>query len=205
MSDLQLDSTATRLFSLPETRKLSWIPIALECAHQLVLACWVGGITVLGFMVTPNLYRLLEDAGEAAWVSLDLTMQLNFISAGAGSFLLLITLVMYLLTLRGHRTILVQMVLLLGMTSAAVANHVWIAPQLSEILRQTPNIFTDATLLFELEQFDRFTQISLVLQGVQVALGSGLLFLGVRKWYRYIDPPKPQRLPELTLVGRPPE
>jgi len=203
LSDLQLDPTAKKLISLPETRKPSWVPIALEYAHQLVVACWVGGIFVLGFLVTPNVYRFLQNKNEAAWVSLDLTMQFNFISAGAGSFLLLITLVMYLLALRGHNTTLLQMGLLLGMTAAAVANHVWIAPQLSDILRQTPNILTDATLLAELERFDHLTRISLLLQGIQAALGAGLLFLGVRKWYRYVDVPKPNPLLELKLVGRP--
>ncbi len=205
MSDFQLETTTTKLLSLPETRKLSWIPITLECAHQLVVACWVGGIILLGFMVTPNLYGLLQNASEAAWISLEMTMQFNFISAGAGSFLLLITLMMYLMTLRGHRTTLVQMGLLLVMTSAAVANHVWVAPQMSDILRQTPNILTDAALLGELARFERLAGIAQLLLGVQALFGSLLLFLGVRKWYRYVDPPKQKQLPELKLIGRPTE
>ena len=205
MSDFQLEPTATRLLSLPETRRLSWIPILLECTHQLVVAAWVGGITVLGFLFTPNLYRLLENANEAAWVSLDLTMQFNFISAGAGSFLLLITLLMYLLTLRGQNETLLQMGLLLGMTAAAVTNHVWIAPQMSEILRQTPHILTDATLLAEFAQFEALSRTSLVLLAIQALLGTGLLFLGVRKWYRYVDPPKARTLPDLQLVRGPAE
>ena len=175
-----------RLVSLPRTRRLSWVPTALEFTHQVVLACWMGGILIMGMFVTPQLRSVIADPRDAAWASLDLSMQLDFVSAGAGSFLLLVALVMYLLGLRTQKATFVQVAMLLVMTSAAVASHVFVGPRLAEILRSHP----DFRLLDEATrgQLDLLGVWSAALTGLQFAVGAAALAPGVRRWYRYVSP-----------------
>lgn len=175
-----------RLVTLPRTRRLSWVPTALEFLHQLVLACWLGGILVLAAFVTPQLRHVLDDARDAAWAGLDLSMQLNFVSAGAGSFLLLVALVMYLLALRTQRATLYQIGLLLLMTAAAVANHVAVGPRIAEILRA----HEDLALLGAVtgNRLEILSALAAALSALQFLAGAAALAPGVRRWYRYVAP-----------------
>lgn len=175
-----------RLVTLPRTRRLSWVPTALEFLHQLVLACWMGGILVLVAFVGPQLHSVLGDARDAAWAGLDLSMQLNFVSAGAGSFLLLVALVMYLLALRTQKATFYQIALLLVMTSAAVASHVFVGPRIAEILRAHDDLaLLDAATRGRLQLLGGF---GAALGGLQFLAGAAALAPGVRRWYRYVSP-----------------
>ncbi|MCA9754359.1 MAG: hypothetical protein KDA27_01045 [Candidatus Eisenbacteria bacterium] len=175
-----------RLVSLPKTRRLSWIPTALEFTQQVVLGSWMGGILVFGVLAVPQLRLVVDDARDAAWAALELSMQLNFVSAGAGSFLLLVTLMMYLLALREQRATFVQIAVILGMTGAAVASHVAVGPRIADILREHPDL---ALLAPDLRTtLDALGAWNAALMTVQFVLGCVALAPGVRRWYRYVSP-----------------
>jgi putative copper export protein len=176
---------------------VSWIPVTLEFTHQLIVACWTGSLVGLGFVVVPGLYGTLRDPNEAAWSVLDLIMRLDFMAGGAGAFLLLTTLLMYVLALRTSRATLTQTGILMAMTAAAVTNHVVVAPKMAELLRAAPDLLTGTDLAAR-GRFDELTRIGMGLLGLQIALGASLLFLGVRRWYRYVTP---TRSPRLSLIG----
>ncbi len=187
-----------RIFSLPRTRQVSWIPTALEFSYQLILACWMGGIAVLGFLVVPGLYTTIRNSHEAAWAGLELTMNLNFVSAGAGSLLLLIILVMYLLALRTQKATFVQIALILVMTGGAVASHVFIGPEMSEVLRSHTDLAAmDEIALAELQALSRW---SAALIGLQILAGAVALIPGVRRWYRYTTPTPNKEEPMLVAA-----
>jgi putative copper export protein len=192
LSQASRQSHAAKVVSLPQTRRLSWASVSLEYSHQLVLALWVGALATVGFLATPSLYGSLRDPTEAAWASLDLSMRLNFLAGGAGAFLLLTTLLMYLLALRTSAATFLQMGLLLGMTLAAVVNHVAVAPKMAELLRANPDLMTQVPRSAEVGRYGGLSQISAALLGVQMLLGASLLFLGVRRWYRYVQPQPPE-------------
>ena len=97
------------------------------------------------------------------------------------------SLLMYLLALRSSRATLVQMGLLLGMTLAAVANHVGVAPKMAELMRAYPDLLSMLPDDPSLSRYDMLNRLSLGLLGLQILLGMSLLFLGVRRWYRYVD------------------
>lgn len=177
---------APRLVSLPRTRRLSWVPTTLEFLHQIVLACWMGGILVMGMFVTPQLRNVIDDSRDAAWAALDLSMQLNFVSAGAGSFLLLVALVMYLLALRSQKATFLEIGLLLTMTSAAVASHVLVGPHIAEILRAFPDLgLADGETRSRLDNLGAW---NVFLTGIQFVVGAIALAPGVRRWYQYVSP-----------------
>lgn len=187
MSEVSRQPSPSKVVSLPQTRKISWISVGLEYTHVLVLALWLGGQAFSAFFVGPSLYRSLQDPNAAAWSNLDLQMNLHFLAGGAGAFLLLTTLLMYLLALRSPRSTMIQTALLLGMTVSAVANHVVVAPQMAELLRSAPDLLSQ-TANPEFARYEGLGRISAGLLGVQLILGSLLLFFGVRRWYRYVDP-----------------
>ncbi|MEZ4650769.1 MAG: hypothetical protein R3E97_18705 [Candidatus Eisenbacteria bacterium] len=175
-----------RLVSLPKTRRLSWIPTALEFTQQVILGCWMGGILIFGVLAVPQLRIVIDDGRDAAWAALELAMQLNFVSAGAGSFLLLVTLMMYLLALRSQRATFIQIAVVLAMTSAAVASHVLVGPKIADILRAHPDL---ALLSSDLRsRLDALGGWNAALMASQFGLGCVALAPGVRRWYRYVAP-----------------
>jgi hypothetical protein len=146
----------------------------------------MGGILVMAMLVTPQLRTVIDDPRDAAWAGLDLSMQANFISAGAGSFLLLVALVMYLLALRTQKATLVQISLLLVMTSAAVVSHVLVGPRIAEILRSHPDLgLIEAATRSRLDLLGSW---NVALAGLQFTFGAAALAPGVRRWYRYVSP-----------------
>ncbi|MCA9727063.1 MAG: DUF4149 domain-containing protein [Candidatus Eisenbacteria bacterium] len=197
MSELKRNMHPAKVVPLPETRRVSWVPVALEFTHQLVVACWTGSLVGLSFVVVPGLYGTLRDPNEAAWSCLDLIMRLDFIAGGAGAFLLLTTLLMYLLALRTSRATLTQTGVLMAMTAAAVANHVLVAPKMAALLRTAPDLLTGTDLVTR-GRFDDLSRMGMGLLAFQIVLGASLLFLGVRRWYRYVTP---TRTPRLSLIG----
>jgi hypothetical protein len=197
VTELKRHTHPPKVVPLPETRRVSWVPVALEFTHQLMVACWTGSLVGLAFVVVPGLYGTVRDPNEAAWSCLDLTMRLDFMAGGAGAFLLLTTLLMYLLALRTSAATLTQTGILMSMTAAAVGNHVLVAPKMAALLRSTPDLLTGTDLIAR-SRFEDLTRIGMGLLGLQIVLGASLLFLGVRRWYRYIAP---THSPRLSLIG----
>lgn len=185
MPDLPL-STGKRILRLPRTRTLSWSAVSLEFVHLLILALWVGGSTAIASLALPALLETGANPQAVSRTALDLLGRLSLLGCGAGSFLLLTTLLMHLLTLRTVRLILAQAIILLAMTAIAVALQIWLAPELYRLLRVDPEIFSDPALSSSLERFqDLFTlYVSALL--LQSLLGAVLLSAGVRRWYRYL-------------------
>lgn len=192
MSEPNTRRAQARFIMLPETRRVSWVPVVLEFTHQFTVACWIGGLVTIAGLVVPGLAGTLRDRNEVAWASLDLVMRMDFVAGGAGAFLLLTTLLMYLLALRTSRATLTQTGLLLGMTLAAVSNHVWVAPGMARLLKTVPDLLTGIDVVAR-DEFYRLTRVAVFLFSFQIALGASLLFLGVRRWYRYVAPARPDR------------
>jgi hypothetical protein len=104
---------------------------------------------------------------------------------------------MYLLALRTSAATLTQTAILMSMTASAVCNHVLVAPKMAALLRSTPDLLTGTDLIAR-SRFEDLSRIGMGLLGLQIALGASLLFLGVRRWYRYIAP---THAPRLSLIG----
>ena len=159
MSEVHRKPSPAKVVSIPQTRKISWVAVTLEYSHLMVLAVWLGGQAFIGFFVGPSLFRSIQDPNLAAWANLDLMMNLHFLAGGAGAFLLLTTLLMYLLALRSPRSTLIQTALLIGMTVSAVANHVVVAPQMAELLREMPELLNQ-TATADFARYDGLSRIS---------------------------------------------
>jgi len=177
-------STPRKIIPLPRTRRLSWTSVALEYCHQLVLALWCGALVAASSLAIPALLEGIPDPVEASRASLRLLARLDVLGCGAGSFLLLTTFLMYFLAMRGARASLLQAGLILGMTLLSVASQLAIAPALTGILRDQPEIFTDP-LALKAAGFRRLFQVNLAIVLTQGLLGATLILLGVRRWYRY--------------------
>jgi len=185
VSEARLKSPLPKVISLPRTRRLAWASVALEYAHQLILAFWVGGLAAVGLLAVPSLFTSITAPTDAAWAGIELLLKTSFLGAGAGAFLLLPTLLMHLLSLRSIRATLVQTTVLLGMTFAAVTLYVAVAPPLEDLLKTDTTLFTDPTGAGA-KRFVSLHRLGDLLVWAQIALGASLLLLGVRRWYRYV-------------------
>lgn len=188
MSEPHPELNPRKVVSLPQTRRLSWTYVALEFTHQLVVSLWVGGWAAAGLLAGPSLAATLDNPADAAWAWLQLVLRLSFLATGAGGFLLLTTLLMHLLSLRDVRLTMTQTVLLLLMTFASLGIYLGIAPAMEQLLQQRSDLF-DATSEAH-TRFVRFHHWALWGVGLEVVLGALLLLIGVRRWYRYVTPPR---------------
>lgn len=185
MSEARLKPQLPKVISLPRTRRLALASVALEYAHQLILAFWIGGLAAVGLLVGPGLFTAIAEPGQAAWAGLELLLKTSFLGAGAGAFLLLTTLLMHLLALRSIKATLIQTGVLLGMTFAAVTLYIAVAPPMEELLKNDPSLFADMAS-DGARRFASLHRLGDLLVVLQIALGASLLLLGVRRWYRYV-------------------
>jgi hypothetical protein len=171
--------------SLLRTRRLSWAAMAIETSHQVVLALWTGGVLFTASLVVPTLLSSLENAAEAARLSLSLLDRVAILGCGAGSFLLLTTLLMHLLTLRTRALILSQLGLVLVLTAIPTLLQAVVAPRLFELLRLHPRLFVAGAEAAALERFRGLFGVYLALLLAQAGIGISLMLGGIRRWYRY--------------------
>jgi hypothetical protein len=158
----------------------------LESSHQIVLAIWIGSLVGIASLAVPTLLDAVGDSTLAVRVALDLLGRLSFLGCGAGGFLLLTTMLMYLLNLRGARAAVGQAALILAMALLATGLQIWFAPRLSALLRQNPSLFAPNAAAPELARFRALFALYLGLILTQALCGAALLLMGVRRWYRYI-------------------
>ncbi len=176
-----------KVLALPRLRKTHLSLSLIEFAHALVLTFWVGSLAGFASVVIPSLMSSLPTRELAARAILSIFEQTAFLGCGAGAFLLLTTLLMHLFSLRPVRATLVQMVLLLVMTFAAVASQILLAPRMSGLLRSLSAPIDalpagDPTRI----AFARLITASTATLAIQIAAGTGVLFFVVRRWYRYL-------------------
>ena len=188
-----------KVVALPRLRKTSLGFTLLEFSHSVVLMVWVGSLAGFAMVVIPVLFSSLPSREMAARATLAILEQAAFWGCGAGAFLLLTTLLMHLLSLRDTRTTIVQMLLILAMTSSAIASQVTLTPRLLTLMRELaggldalpPGDPTRVALGHMLR-----SAIGILL--VQILCGLGVLFFAVRRWYRYL----PERKEGLPAHGR---
>jgi hypothetical protein len=180
-----------KVIPLPRTRRISWSAMVLEATHQVVLALWTGALAFAASLAVPMLIAGLADAREAVRLSLEMLGRLGLLGCGAGSLLLLTTLLMHLLTLRDPRTILGSVVLILIMTAISTGQQVLLAPRAWELLRAAPEL-TATAAPSELARLRSLFGTYLALVLAQVLLGLMLMLAGLRRWYRYIKVPTNQ-------------
>jgi hypothetical protein len=186
--------SAAKVLALPRLRKTHLSLTLIEFAHALILMFWVGSLVGFAAVVIPALMSSLPSRELAAHAILAIFEQTAFLGCGAGAFLLLTTLLMHLFSLRAVRTTLLQVMLLLVMTSAAVASQLLLAPKLNGLIRtlQAPLDtlpVTDPTRI----TFARLITASTAALAVQITAGTGVLFFVVRRWYRYLPERKRAR------------
>ena len=186
MDEARHRSTPPQVVSIPRTRRLSLLAMVVETSHQVVLAIWTGGLALLASLVVPSLLGSMEDTATAARISLDLLGRLGLLGCGAGSFLLLTTLLMHLLGLRARGTIVGQLVLLLAMTTIAVVLQLALAPEVSRLIRLEPGLFEPGVAPAPLDRFRHLLGLYLGFVLLQAMLGLALMLGGVRRWYRYV-------------------
>jgi hypothetical protein len=179
-----------KVVSLPQTRRISWSAMVLEATHQVLLSLWTGSLAFAASLAVPMLFAELADAGQAVRLSLEMLGRLGLLGCGAGSLLLLTTLLMHLLTLRDPRTILGSVVLILTMTAISTGQQVLLAPRAWELLRAAPELTAAAAP--ELTRLRSLLGTYLALLLVQALLGLALMLAGLRRWYRYIRVPTSQ-------------
>jgi hypothetical protein len=177
-----------KVVSLPQTRRISWTAMVLEATHQVLLSLWTGSLAFAASLAVPMLFAELADARQAVHLSLEMLGRLGLLGCGAGSLLLLTTLLMHLLTLRDPRTILGSVVLILTMTAISTGQQVLLAPRAWELLRAAPEL-TAAAAPVELARLRSLLGTYLALLLVQALLGLALMLAGLRRWYRYIKVP----------------
>jgi hypothetical protein len=182
-----------KILPLPRTRRLSLTAMALEAGHQIVLALWIGALVAISSLAVPCLLDAVSDPVLASRAALDLLSKISFLGCGAGSFLLLTTLLMHLLNLRSTRCALAQAGLILAMALVATAVQVYLAPEMSRCLRTHPDLFQQAGQ--DAEHFRFLFGVHLALLLLQALFGITLLLMGVRRWYAYVTE-RPER-PEL--------
>jgi hypothetical protein len=180
-----------KVLSLPQTRRISWSAMVLEATHQVLLSLWTGSLAFAASLAVPMLLAGLADAGQAVRLSLEMLGRLGLLGCGAGSLLLLTTLLMHLLTLRDTRTILGSVVLILVMTAISTGQQVFLAPRAWELLRAAPELTATAAPL-ELARLRSLLGTYLALLLVQALFGLTLMLAGLRRWYRYIKVPTNQ-------------
>lgn len=177
-----------KVIPLPRTRRLSLTAMVLEAAHQVLLSLWTGALVFAASLAVPAILAGVPDAGQAVRLSLEMLGRLGLLGCGAGSLLLLTTLLMHLLTLRDPRTILGQVVLILAMTAVATGQQVFLAPRAWELLRAAPDLAM-ASAPAELRQLRSLLGTYLALLLGQAMLGLALMLAGLRRWYRYVPVP----------------
>jgi hypothetical protein len=171
---------------------MSWSAMVLEATHQILLSLWTGSLAFAASLAVPMLFAGLTDAGQAVRLSLDMLGRLGLLGCGAGSLLLLTTLLMHLLTLRDPRTIIGSVIFILAMTAISTGQQVLLAPRMWELLRAAPDLTASAAPAELAELRSRFgTYLALVL--VQALLGLALMLAGLRRWYRYVKVPETHR------------
>jgi hypothetical protein len=176
------------VLSLPRTRRLSWAAMAIETTHQIVLALWTGGVILIATLVVPSLLSGLEEPEAAARLSLGLLDRIGLLGCGAGSFLLLTTLLMHLLTLRNRAIIVSQLVLVLALTAIPTILQAVAAPRMFDLLRTSPGLFTSPESEAALREFRRLLGLYLAMLLAQGGIGIALMIGGIRRWYRYVPP-----------------
>jgi hypothetical protein len=181
-----------KVISLPRTRRISWSAMVLEATHQIILSLWTGSVAFAASLAVPILFAGLADAGQAVRLSLEMLGRLGLLGCGAGSLLLLTTLLMHLLTLRDPRTILGSVVFILAMTAISTGQQVLLAPRAWELLRAAPEL-TSSAAPSELAQLRSLFGTYLALLLAQSLLGLALMLAGLRRWYRYVKVPGTQQ------------
>jgi hypothetical protein len=175
----------------------------LEFAHTVVLMLWVGSLAGFALVVIPVLISSLPSRDLATRATMAILERTAFLGCGAGAFLLLTTLLMHLLSLRPVRATLLQMLLLLTMTGAAVMSQLSIAPELESILVKVPAALNAlANEDQHLRDLARLQTLSLCLLLYQVAAGIGVMVFAVRRWYHYL-PVKRDGLPARDISRDP--
>jgi hypothetical protein len=175
-----------KVLALPRTRRLSLTAMTLEASHQIVLALWIGSLVAVSSLAVPSLLDAVSDPALAARASLDLLAKLSFLGCGAGSFLLLTTLLMHLLSLRGRAGAMLQAGLIVAMSAVAVGLQLGLTPEMDRLLRTAPALFQDPAAAGSLARFRLLFGVHLGLLLVQAGIGMGLLIMGVRRWYAYV-------------------
>jgi len=175
-----------KVLALPKTRRLSWSAMVLESGHTIVLALWIGSLVGVASLAVPSLLDAVPDPEDAARACLVLLGRISVLGVGAGSFLLLSTMLMYLLSLRRTRTLAIQGAMILCMTLLAVGLQVWLAPKMFTVLRNAPDLLSEATNQALLRNFRAQFGVYLGLLLFQALIGAALLLTGVRRWYRYV-------------------
>lgn len=177
---------ARKVVVLPQVRRTSLALTLLEFAHSLVLMLWVGSLAGFCLIAVPVLSSSLPSKDLAARAILAILERTAFLGCGAGAFLLLTTLLMHVASLRRMRATIVQMLLLLGMTAAAVVSQIALTPRIQSLLadlRRGDLAIGSAALD---GAFRTLLATTLWLLSLQIAAGIGVLLFAVRRWYRYL-------------------
>jgi hypothetical protein len=122
------------LLSLPRPVP-DWTGQVLEYLFLLGTTLWLGVHGSTALLTAPLLVRSAAPSLEATRLMIWLLENLTYAGTIAAVVLLLTTLGMHLTGLRSPRAVLLQLVLILLMTLAAVGPQLWILPKLSAILR----------------------------------------------------------------------
>jgi hypothetical protein len=186
LSEARNQTPTPQVVSLPRTRRLSWAAMTIETTHQVVLALWTGGVLLTASLVIPSLLAGLDDPEAAARLALSLLDRIGLLGCGAGSFLLLTTLLMHLLTLRNRAVIISQLTLVLVLTAIPTLLQAVVAPRMFDLLRTVPDLFTAPTDAPALREFRRLLGLYLAMLLAQGGLGVALMLGGIRRWYRYV-------------------
>jgi hypothetical protein len=198
-------AAAGKIIPMPQVRKASLSLTLLEFAHTLVLMLWVGSLAGFALVVVPVLFSSLPSRELASRAVLAILERSAFLGCGAGAFLLLTTLLMHMTSLRQTRATLVQMILLLVMTSTAVVSQLTLAPRINALLGGLAGPLDSLPANDPVRgEFARLHAIAISILLIQAAAGVGVLLFAVRRWYRYLPLRRDLELredapPDLTL------
>lgn len=152
--------------------KISW----LAGLESVLLTLWIGGLWIIGYLVVPTLFAVLDDRHTAGLLAGKLFQTINFVGLGIGTFLLISVLMSsgeqrFNLMLRKWRVWVIATMLLVIAVAAFV-----IQPMMQELKLQG---LVEGSV--EASQFGRLHGVSSILFLLNSLLGLLLVGAGLRK------------------------
>lgn len=185
-----------KVIAIPRVRKTSFSRTIIEFAHSLILMLWVGTLSGIAVIVIPSLFYSLPNGELAIRAMMEILERGAILGCCAGAFLLITTLLMHLFSLRGTQAVFAQVLLLLIMTFAAVTSQIVITPKMNGLIQSLASPLAALPSADpKLEEFARLRNLQMGALTIQIASGMLILFLTVRRWYRYVPEERGESAP----------
>lgn len=157
----------------------------LAFVQVLVLAVWLGAMTVFSFVVAPTAFAVLPTRELAGTLVTGVLSKIDLAGMAAGPLLMLLIVLSWKPDRARTTNKVIRLILLAVMAGSAALSRLFITPTMVSLRESMGGLIDDVPLDDPMRiQFDHLHQFSVGLMSVAIFAGFIVLFLVVVSWSR---------------------